>query len=73
MPPQHLWAIVPCVTENNYVKLIVEANVSDDVTNKLEGMRDDFQKVTGKPFSDFYCPSLFRDEDIACVRRISLI
>ena len=30
---------------------------------KLRGLRADFEEVTGKAFSHFYCPVLFRDED----------
>ena len=35
-------------------------NASD--FKKLEGLRSDYQIVTGVPFEKFYCPILFRDE-----------
>jgi hypothetical protein len=35
---------------------------------KLRGLRADFEEVTGKAFSHFYCPVLFRDEDAELCR-----
>lgn len=32
------------------------------VSRKLEGLRADFQEVTGQPFAHFFCPVLFLDE-----------
>lgn len=34
-----------------------------DVQRKLEVLRADFTSVVGQPFSYFFCPILFRDED----------
>ena len=31
---------------------------------KLEELRSDYEIVNGRPFSHFYCPILFRDEDV---------
>src|SRR5580704_2185680 len=31
---------------------------------KLDELRSDYQTVVGKPFSHFYCPIVFRDEDV---------
>jgi hypothetical protein len=36
--------------------------------HKLEALRSDYQDVTGRPFSHFVCPILFRDEDVALCR-----
>jgi hypothetical protein len=33
--------------------------------NKLLKLAADFESVTGRPFTHFYCPMLFRDEDTA--------
>lgn len=38
--------------------------MDDSGMAKLERMREDFQGVTGKPFSWSYCPILFRDEEV---------
>jgi hypothetical protein len=35
-----------------------------EVQQKLETLRSDYREVTGKPFSHFFCPILFRDEDV---------
>jgi len=32
--------------------------------SKLERLRSDYSRVTGTPFSYFFCPVLFRDEDV---------
>ena len=34
-----------------------------EATKKLEALRADFNEVVGRPFSHFFCPVLFRDED----------
>lgn len=39
-----------------------------EVEHKLETLRSDYQEVTGKPFLHFFCPILFRDEDVALCR-----
>jgi hypothetical protein len=38
--------------------------VQDSLKNKLERLRTDFSAVVGRPFSSFYCPILFKDEDV---------
>lgn len=35
---------------------------------KLDALRADYAAVTGSPFSAFYCPFLFRDEDVDLCR-----
>src|SRR6266498_1638526 len=37
--------------------------MNDFVKTKLEELRADYFEVKGEPFSHFYCPILFRDED----------
>src|ERR1043166_6515008 len=37
--------------------------MKDFVRTKLEELRADYSEVKGQPFSHFYCPILFRDED----------
>ncbi len=37
--------------------------MSDEVRKKLEQLRADYTETAGQPFSHFYCPILFRDED----------
>jgi hypothetical protein len=32
--------------------------------DKLSALRADYETVTGRPFSHFYCPILFRDEPV---------
>ena len=39
-----------------------------EVEHKLETLRSDYQEVTEKPFLNFFCPMLFRDEDVALCR-----
>ncbi len=39
-----------------------------DFQRRLEGLRSDFQARSGTPFSHFYCPILFRDEQVALCR-----
>jgi hypothetical protein len=39
-----------------------------EVQHKLETLLSDYQEVTGKPFSHFYCPILFRDQDAELCR-----
>ena len=38
--------------------------MGDKVKQKLEQLRSDYTEVVGQPFNFFYCPILFRDEDI---------
>lgn len=38
--------------------------MSAQILKKLESLRADFQSITGKPFRFFYCPILFKDEDV---------
>jgi hypothetical protein len=38
------------------------------VEQKLNMLRSDYQTVVGTPFSHFYCPILFRDEDVDLCR-----
>lgn len=38
------------------------------VQDKLRALRSDYEEVTGKPFMHFFCPVLFRDEDVALCR-----
>lgn len=38
--------------------------MSDDLTIKLEKLRVDFEKNQGHPFNHFFCPILFRDEEV---------
>ncbi len=37
--------------------------MNDRIRVKLERLRADYAKVSGKPFSHFYCPITFKDED----------
>jgi hypothetical protein len=39
-----------------------------EVEHKLETLRSDYREVTHKPFLHFFCPILFRDEDVALCR-----
>ncbi len=39
-----------------------------DVQLRLERMRQDYAAVTGSPFRYFYCPVLFRDEEVPLCR-----
>lgn len=36
--------------------------------NKLEQLRDDHARATGAPFQHFFCPILYRDEDVPLCR-----
>jgi hypothetical protein len=38
--------------------------MSDEVQQKLETLRSDYHEVTGKSFAHFFCPILFRDEEV---------
>ena len=38
--------------------------MSDEIRKKLEQLRADYTETTGQPFIHFYCPILFRDEDV---------
>jgi hypothetical protein len=42
--------------------------MDDAVQQRLEELRSDYLEVAGKPFSHFFCPTLFRDEDVALCR-----
>jgi hypothetical protein len=35
-----------------------------DVQSKLEKLRDDYSQIRGQPFGHFFCPILFKDEDV---------
>lgn len=39
--------------------------MSTSVQPKLEGLRTDYNQFRGHPFAYFYCPILFRDEDVS--------
>ena len=32
--------------------------------SKLEKLRDEYAQLTGQPFVNFYCPILYKDEDM---------
>lgn len=34
------------------------------LAHRLRYLREDFSEVVGKPFEHFYCPVLFRDEEV---------
>ena len=38
--------------------------MDSDTRRKLDELRSDYQTVVGSPFSHFYCPIVFRDEDV---------
>jgi len=38
--------------------------MSADFQAKLEKLRSDYHQVRGAPFSHFFCPVLFSDEDV---------
>lgn len=38
------------------------------VQQKLEALRFDYEEVVGRPFQHFFCPMLFRDEDVTLCR-----
>jgi hypothetical protein len=42
--------------------------MDQEVEQKLETLRSDYKEVAGKPFLHFFCPMLFRDEDVALCR-----
>lgn len=42
--------------------------VQTDLTRKLEALRRDFAEVDGKVFTYFFCPLLFKDEDVELCR-----
>jgi hypothetical protein len=42
--------------------------MGDEVQHKLEALRSDYNEVTGKSFAKFFCPILFRDEDVELCR-----
>jgi hypothetical protein len=37
--------------------------MDEDIKSKIEKLRCDFSQIKGQPFTYFYCPILFRDED----------
>ena len=39
-----------------------------DAQAKLDALRADYQTVVGRPFNHFYCPILYRDEDVPLCR-----
>lgn len=36
----------------------------NEPSERLSGLRGDYEAVTGAPFRHFFCPILYRDEDI---------
>ena len=38
--------------------------ISAKIKRKIEELRSDYTRIAGKPFSHFYCPILFKDEDV---------
>jgi hypothetical protein len=42
--------------------------MNPDMRNKLNNLRDDYQNVTGVPFTHFFCPILYRDEKVKLCR-----
>jgi len=38
--------------------------MSEKVKHKLEELRSDYTRIVGEPFNHFYCPVLFKDEDV---------
>jgi hypothetical protein len=42
--------------------------MNDFVKSRIEELRADYAQKTGKPFSHFYCPILFKDEDVPLCR-----
>jgi hypothetical protein len=45
------------------------SNIEDDeFQGKLELLRKDYKSIRGKPFNYFYCPILFRDENVPLCR-----
>lgn len=38
--------------------------MKDQVKSKLEELRADYSRIKGQPFTHFYCPILFQDEDV---------
>jgi len=42
--------------------------MSGEIQRKLRTLRSDYLEVTGKPFANFFCPVLFRDEEVPLCR-----
>ena len=42
--------------------------LNDAALDKLEELRADYKRVAGKPFETFYCPILYRDENVELCR-----
>jgi hypothetical protein len=42
--------------------------MNDFVKTRIEGLRADYAEVSGEPFSHFFCPILFKDEDTPLCR-----
>src|SRR5215207_8302615 len=42
--------------------------MNDFVKSRIEELRADYTQIEGKPFSHFYCPILFKDEDTPLCR-----
>lgn len=43
-------------------------HMDDEVRRKLGALQVDYREVAGKPFSHFFCPILFRDENVELCR-----
>ena len=53
---------VPADVANDY-GMLTATIMNDFVRTKLEELRADYSEVKGEPFSHFYCPILFQDEE----------
>src|SRR5579864_5896390 len=42
--------------------------MDEGAQRKLETLRSDYEEVTGKSFTHFFCPILFKDEDVELCR-----
>jgi len=42
--------------------------MNDFVKSRVEALREDYAEVSGEPFSHFFCPILFRDDDTTLCR-----
>src|SRR6266496_2313343 len=49
-------------------QVLSDRQMNHAVQQKLERLRSDYREVAGKPFSHFFCPMLFRDEDVGICR-----
>jgi hypothetical protein len=44
--------------------------MNDSINARIEELRADYTEMKGQPFSYFYCPILFRDEDAVLCKAI---